>query len=425
MKGWQTPRPAWVARLMGLGCLLGSLSGLALAQGAPSAQGLHLEGFGTLSAYRNDDAVVAARPGERVRLASQAGRWRADGDTVLGLQLRWSSSETVEWVWQVQARDDLSRGYRPNTEWAYLGWQFAPDWSLRVGRQPLPIFLSSESSRVGFAHTPVRPMSAVYGLNSSEPVDGVNASWSGAALGGNLSWDLGAGRNRLTVPRGRVDTQALLASALRWQREGLALRLGAAAFRFDLISPGLEAQLQALSNSPQLCLNCSEVLPQRARTRGVEGHVINLALVWEHEDWTLTTEAMRRGGNSAFNAKVHAWYALLSHRFGRWTPYAAIGRSAHTEAPLGLQAAPGSPEASAQSLADLDLSLQRPWDRRIELLGLRWDCFEKLALKLQLERWTATRDRSTPRDGEIRLLPHGAPWDGRLNLLTVSADFVF
>ncbi|WP_428507084.1 hypothetical protein [Roseateles sp.] len=410
MKGWQTPWLAW---------LLYGLCGSALADG------VQLEGFGTLSAYRNDDAVAAARPGERVKQASQAGHWRADGDTVLGLQLRWQSSDTLEWVWQVQARDELSRGYRPNTEWAYLGWQLDPEWTLRIGRQPLPIFLSSESTRVGFAHTSIRPMSAVYGLNSSEPVDGINASWTGTALGGNLSWDLGAGRNSLTVPTGRVDTHALLASALRWQREGLSLRLGVAAFRFDLISPSLETQLQALTDSQQVCANCSELLPQRARTSGVEGRLFNLALVWEHEDWTLTAEAMRRSGNSVFSPGVHAWYALLSRRYGRWTPYVAIGQSAYTESPLGLLAAAGSPESSAQRLADLDRSLQRPWDRRIELLGLRWDCFEKLALKLQVERWTATRDRSSPRDGEIRLLPNSAPWDGRLNMLTVSADFVF
>lgn len=410
MKGWQRPWLAW---------LLYGLCGSALADG------VQLEGFGTLSAYRNDDAVAAARPGERVKQASQDGRWRADGDTVLGLQLRWQSSDTLEWVWQVQARDELTRGYRPNTEWAYLGWQLDPEWTLRIGRQPLPIFLSSESTRVGFAHTSVRPMSAVYGLNSSEPVDGINASWSGTALGGNLSWDLGAGRNSLTVPRGRVDTQALLASTLRWQREGLSLRLGVAAFRFDLISPSLETQLQALTNSQQVCANCSEVLPRRARTSGVEGRLFNLALVWEHEEWTLTAEAMRRRGNSVFNPEVHAWYALLSRRYGQWTPYVAVGQSEFTERPLGLQAATGSPESSVQSLVDLGLSLQRPWGRRIELLGLRWDCFEKLALKLQVERWTTTGDRSTPRDGEIRLLPNSAPWDGRLNMLTVSADFVF
>ena len=391
------------------------------------AEGLQISGFGSLSTYRGDDAQVTVRPGDRVKNGSRDGEWRWDGDSVIGLQLRWEAQEHIELVWQVQASDDLVNRYRPRTEWAYLAWRPSPDWTLRLGRQPLPLFLHSETTRVGFAHTAVRPMSAVYGLNSSEPIDGINLSWSREALGGQLSLDLGGGKNSVTVPRGRVDTRSLAAGALRWQREGLSLRLGVAAFRFDLLSAALDAQFAALSQPGSICINCASVLQQRAATRGVEGGLINLGLNWEHGDWTLTAEALRRGGNSVFLPESSAWYAQLSKRFGVLTPYAAIGASRFNEPPLGLQARPDAPAAVGASVLLLERTLQRPFGRRVLLAGLRWDLHEQAALKLQYERWTAG-DITTPRSGEITLdVPRaGTPaWDGRVGLLALSLDFVF
>jgi hypothetical protein len=389
---------------------------------------LHLAGFGTLSAYRGDDGVAFLKPSERSHNASRDGQWRWDGDSVLGLQLRWSAHEDLELVWQVQARDDLVRRYRPDTEWAYIGWRPHPSWTLRVGRQPLPVFLDSETTRVGYARASVRPMPAVYGLNGSDPTDAVNLNWRGLLLGGDLNLDLGAGGSKVDLPRGRIHTKSSTVTALRWHRDGLSLRLGAAAFRFDLQEQVLAGQIATLSQAGSICSNCSQVLPERARTSDIRGQLFNVGLVWERNAWTLSAEATRRGGNSVFSAEVSGWYAQLAKRMGPFTPYAAIGESRFHEAPLGLQAAPGTPAVAGAALEQFDRVLQSPFDRRIVQAGVRWDWHDQAALKLQYERWTATRDTSTPRSGQITLAPPGpgAPsWDGSANLLTVSLDFVF
>lgn len=397
---------------------------LAAAQGA-LAEGLLLSGFGSLSSYRGNEALVAVRPAERVKNSSRDGEWRWDGESVLGIQLRWEANKQVELVWQMQARDDLVDRYRPRNEWAYAAWRPTPDWSLRLGRQPLPVYLHSETTRVGYAHTAVRPMSSVYGLNGSEPIDGVNLSWSRELLGGNISLDVGSGKNSTTVPRGRVDTRSASTAALRWQREGLSLRLGVAGFRFDLFDAALDAQFAALSQPGSTCSNCASLLQQRAGTRNVGGGLLNLGLIWERDDWMLTAEATRRGGDSVFLPETTAWYAQISRRFGTFTPYAAIGASRFNEPPLGLQAVAGAPASVSLSLEQLDRVLRRPFGRRIALAGLRWDVYEQAALKLQYERWTASQDSNTPRNGEIVLLAGTPAWNGRASLLTLSLDFVF
>lgn len=399
-----------------------------LLPGPLSAEGLQLAGFGTVSAYRGDDPIATVKPGDRVKNGSLGGQWRWDGDSVLGLQLRWDIHEQLELVWQLQAHDDLVRRYRPDTEWAYIGWHPHPEWTVRLGRQPLPVFLSSETTRVGYAQAAIRPMPAVYGLNGADPTDAVNINWRGDGLGGQLSLDLAAGRNSVDLPRGRVNTTSATVASLTWRRDGLSLRLGASAFRFDLIESKLAGQFASLGQPGSICSNCASVLPERARMSGVQGRLLAAGLIWERDEWTLTAEALRRGGDSVFSAEVSAWYAQLARRMGRLTPYVAIGQSRLHEPPLGLQATPGAAADSAEALAALERNLLRPIDRRVLLAGLRWDVAEQIALKLQYDRWTATRDRSTPRSGEISLpaLPAGSPgWDGHIGLLSLSLDFVF
>ena len=217
-------------------------------------------------------------------------------------------------------------------------------------------------------------------------------------------------------------------AALRWRRDGLSLRLGASTFRFDLLESTLAGQFASLSQPGSVCGNCASVLPERARMSDVRGRLFTAGLTWERGDWTLTAEATRRGGDSVFSAEVSAWYAQLARRIGGLTPYVAIGQSRFLEPPLGLQATPGASAAAAEALAVLDRNLQSPFDRRVLLAGLRWDLAEQVAMKLQYDHWRATRDRSTPRSGEISLpaLPPGTPgWDGSVGLLSLSLDFVF
>lgn len=385
---------------------------------------LQLAGYGSLSVYRGNDAVAAVAPGPRNPGHSLDGQWRADGDSILGLQLRWPASDTVEAVWQVQASDELVTRYRPRTHWLYLGWQFSASWRLRAGRQPLPLLLDSENGKVGYAHTAIRPMPAVYSLNGANPTDALTLSWTGQAWGGNLLLDLATGRNTITLPRGRIEVKSSHMAALRWQREDLAVRMGLANFRYDLEDSGLARQFAPLVQPGSVCSNCEERLSARAPTRNIQGALLTLALVWTPGPYEFTSEFTRRGGNSVFSSETSGWYAQLARRQGNWTPFAALGETRYYEHPLGLVARAGAPAAVQAGLDQLDRSLQSPFDRRIVLAGLRWDFAEGMAFKLQAERWSALRDRSTPRSGDINL-PPGQNWDGRVQLLSASLDFVF
>lgn len=398
---------------------------LLLAASTSWAGDVELSGFGTLSAYRGDDATAAVRPRRFVAESSRNGEWRWDGDSVLGMQARWQLGDAVQAVWQLQATDEVARRYRPHTEWLYLGWTLSPAWALRVGRQPLPLQLHSETHRVGLARVTVRPMATVYELISNNPIDGATLSWNGSIGDGNLLVDLAWGRLDIRSDAGRAVGRSLSSLNARWQSGPVTLRAGFSRGDLKLLNSPLQALGASLRQPGGPCLNCGAVFDARLKTEGIVVDRLTVGQTWTWGPWTLDMEFLRRNSNSVVTASADGWYALLSRRHGALTPFTAYGRTRYREAPLGLQVAPSAPPDVGASITALDHRLQARQDRQIALIGLRWDLHERAAFKLQLEHWRSTRDTLTPRSDEIVLADGSGGWDGRVNLLSVSLDFVF
>ncbi|HEY0956742.1 MAG TPA: hypothetical protein VGE36_18445, partial [Roseateles sp.] len=264
--------------------LAGGLAWLAMTA---SAADLELSGFGTLSAYQGDDEVAAVRPKRFVSEASRDGDWRWDGDSVLGVQARWTLNEQLQLVWQLQSSDMVDKRWHPNTEWFYVGWTPAPAWTLRVGRQPLPMQQHSETGRVGLARVNVRPMASVYELISNDPIDGVVLSWNGDLGGGALAVDAGLGRVDIRSNSGRAAGRYLASLGARWQRGPVALRAGLLRGRLDLLGSSLEKLGDSLRLPGSGCEACGPILDARLRTQDIVSHRITLGHTLNWGPWTL------------------------------------------------------------------------------------------------------------------------------------------
>lgn len=383
-------------------------------------------GFGTLSAYRPDAPGARARPDVLAPRLADSGAWRWDGDSRLGVQGRWSSSETLEWVGQVEAADDERTPWQPRLSWAYLGYRPLPGLSLRLGRQVLPTLYQSETRNVGYAQASVRPPAGPYTLNPGTPVDGLNATWEQDLSGGTLRMDLGGGRASVVRAGQRIDLRSSLSGTVQWQREALRLRASVNRFHIDLAAN----PLAALAASG-VCTNCEALIAQRVGNRGIRGSLYSALVAWEAPDWQASVEGLHRpASGSVLTPAAWGWSALLSRRLGAWQPHVAVSEFRYLERPLGLQIRPDAPAAVVAQGAAIDRLLQSRQDLRIAQIGMRWDFAEGLAAKLQVERWTALRDRETGRSGLVGLAapplaaePSG--WNGRVRLTTLSLDFVF
>lgn len=398
------------------------------AWAAGAEEGLRVEGFGTLAAYRADDAVAGLRAEQRTAHPTRRD-WRFDGDSLISTQLTVHPGGPVRGVLQLLAKDDLDQRWQPRVEWLYASWDARPDLNLRLGRVVLPALLLSDTRNLAYAQTSVRPPNTIYQINPVTTLDGLSGYANLADA--HLDIEAAAGRGRLRVAIGKIEFDRIAVLALRWHVDGLNLRLSHLGFALDAQAPGFEAAVSSLANSP-LCAQCAPLLAERYRFQDVKGHMVSLAAVLERGPLTLQAEAAQRQSNSALVPDTRAWYLQASWRWGRWTPYAVIGALRFRESPLGLQAAAGAPAPAVAAIARYDLYLQSRNDRRIAQLGLRCELRENLALKLQVERLHATRPPFLGVDNIVSsptLPPIGAysgpAWDGRMNAVSVNLDFVF
>lgn len=88
-------------------------------------------------------------------------RWTVSPESRLGLQLNAKVTDTLTGVVQLMGRS--APGQAVGLEWAYLSHDFAPGWTLQVGRKRLPLYYYSDFQDVGYAYNTIRPSPDVYG----------------------------------------------------------------------------------------------------------------------------------------------------------------------------------------------------------------------------------------------------------------------
>jgi hypothetical protein len=182
------------------GCLALSLSALAGHCAALSADGsvdaLRLSGFGSLG-VAHVDAPEGWVYRHELSQPLNSSSTRLDLDSRLGLQVNYTPSSAFELVGQAILMRRASAAERTDlVEWAFAAYRPNADWTLRLGRVNMDIFLMSDHRSVGFAYPLARPPVEFYGQLPSS-LDGADATrvWSD----GNAQWraKLFSGRSKL------------------------------------------------------------------------------------------------------------------------------------------------------------------------------------------------------------------------------------
>lgn len=131
---------------------------------------LQLSGFGSFSLARtNQDTPIFTK-----RMINND--WCFDCDTILGAQLDLDFSPQLRSSIQVVKRpqDDFSE---PELEWAFISYQFN-DFSIKLGRLRLPLFMMSEYYYVSHAYPWIRPPQDVYeSILGITHYDGLSFGW--------------------------------------------------------------------------------------------------------------------------------------------------------------------------------------------------------------------------------------------------------
>src|SRR5438105_13944045 len=120
---------------------------------AAAETAVSFSGYGTVGAVHSDndqgdylvDAFKPNGPG-----ASHS--WSADVDSRFGAQVSAQFTPQISAVLQVLSQQRFDNSYRPTVEWANLKYDVTPDLSVRAGRVVLPVFMVTDSRRVGYAN---------------------------------------------------------------------------------------------------------------------------------------------------------------------------------------------------------------------------------------------------------------------------------
>ena len=380
----------------------------ALADADPA---FSVRGFGTLGAVRTDtDSVEFVRDLSQARGATEP--WTAKTDSVLGLQANWQISPQWQAVAQGMSRYAHDRSFRPEIAWAFVRYEPTPNLSLRAGRLGTEFFMRADSRWVGYSFLTVRPPGDFFWYLPFYSIHGADAALTIPAgegvVRGKVFYGLSRGQIPLADTQWEIKHSPMQGGYLEYQLGAWQLRASYANIRFKHDLPIVSVIKQEMGYD-LTAQQQSWLAAKDTRT-----HYTSLGLIYDQGPWQvqLMLNDIQQGTRALENSA--AGFALLGYRIQQVTPY--LGYSwIHSKA----RRKPVTDDRTADAVTAYVMEDSHS-AQHTSFIGLRWDLARNLALKAQ---WDMIRGNSRslfPYRQENR-----ASWDGRMDVFSMSLDFVF
>ncbi|MCE4556572.1 porin [Roseateles cellulosilyticus] len=319
-----------------------AVAALAQPVTAETAIGEHFtfSAFGTLGAVQtNSDEAQYIRE-QQVKGASKSASLLVDSN--LGLQLTAKANDWLSATVQTLTAQRFTDNFTTRFEWAYVKVTPVENLNVRLGKVALPNFLVSDSRRIGYANTALRPSNEVYSLDLlNGGLKGADASYAVKLGGGTLTTSVLYGKSSVDGPALSLKSSNTRSFNLVWDGDWYTLRLGQTTAGLDLaplFGPGVRDTYTF--NGFGFTVDRSQVV--------LQGEYVQ-----------------RRSSDFPALIGADAWYLQAGYRMGKWLPYASF--------------------AQVKAKADgVSRSIVNP--QKTVALGARWDVLSFADLKFQLER---------------------------------------
>lgn len=405
------------------------------AEGISKEKMFQLRGFGTLalthSSEKNADFITSAYQ------PNGAGYTRNPDygvDSRVGLQMDVKFSDRIRGVVQVVSERQHDGTFTPVLEWANVRFEITPNFSVRLGRVSIPVFMESDTRKVGYAITWLRPPVDAYSICPLTANDGIDVSYR-LQLGqanltlqgalGNADADRPGG-TKLKARDGKLINAMLEYKSLIVRANYVTQHMTIEGAQVDTLFNGLRSFGTAVAPYSPSASQSAHELASAYEADGKKTSSYGVGAILDPGGWLVQAEWVRRTSES-FLADQTAWYVNGGYRLGKFTPYAgvsAVKSDSERQSPgipmAGLPA-PFVPNALVLNGGLNAILMRTSTDQRSWTAGVRWDLASKMDLKLQLDQVTPMRDSY----GTFTNIQPGTTWNKKVYLVSAALDFIF
>ncbi|MFP5392850.1 MAG: porin [Gammaproteobacteria bacterium] len=398
------------------------------AQEASSGPSFKFSGYGTAAVtWTDEDKAEYGRPNQVRGVKQHPG---VGVDSNLGLQADVQVADWLSFTAQALVRKDAEDRFNGELGWAFAKLRLSDGVSVRAGRVGLPIFMISEYRNVGYANTLLRPPAEVYSQVPFNSIDGMDVSWQHNVGETTVSTQFAYGQVKSPIASGpHVDGKEIMALQVVAEHGPLTLRAGHAIMKLNISDSvslnALMASLRAAGagyRQPGMIRMADEL---QAKDKRGTFDSLGAALDWNN--LVGQSEVTRRRTDTYINDTT-SWYVMLGYRFGKFLPYAShasLKIDGYVQSAIPAACPAGYPAACTPTMRQLAAGAARvPYSgpgqgaQTTHTIGVRWDLYQSLALKAQI-------DRVKPTAGTGLLLGVQPGFVGPVTVGAVALDFVF
>ncbi|MDQ2990943.1 MAG: hypothetical protein M3R60_17780 [Pseudomonadota bacterium] len=417
----------FIATLLALPLALSS----AFAQDTSTSPVIKISGFGTAATTWSDsDQAEFSRPNQASGVRKHP---RSGVDSNLGLQANVEVNQWLSGTVQGLVRKDGEDDFGAELAWAFAKVKLSDQFSVRVGRMGLPVFMISDYRNVGYANTLLRPPAEMYSQVPFNNIDGADATYQRSFGDTTITAQLALGRTKAALNAGagslvHLQTKTITALNLVAEHGPLTMRVGHAETRASIDdSASLNALVTGLRNAGAGYKFAQ--LPVLADALALDNKKASFSSAGATLDWNnvlLQGEYAKRN-TASYISDTSSWYVMAGYRFGKILPYAShaslksnsiVANTVPANCPAGYPAA-CTPTMQALSAGVTRLTTTGTQGQQsTDTIGVRWDFYRSAALKVQI-------DRVKPQHGQGLFLVPAASFTGPVTVGAVSVDFVF
>jgi hypothetical protein len=384
---------------------------------AASAVDFSYSGFST-AAYAQSDTDEA-----QVGYSGQPKGIDSEGtfttDSKLGIQVTAKFNELLSATVQGVGYADLTGDWEPHLDWAYVRLQPLSSLSFRAGYLRAPTFMYSDSVFIGYANVWVRPPMEIYNMAALYQIRGVDATWRGQVGPVNVTLNPYYGDSKVDLVSDELDVPLWAGIAATAEYRSFMFRLGYSKNELGSTTKQLVPLIDALRAVPAaFCAGCSSEA-DKLDLDGTKMTTFNVGVQYDDGTNFVASEyATSDSGDNYLVPNKSGAYLSYGRRFANLMPYATYAIS-RRDTPTASTAV-----AIPALSFGLNAAIANAYDDQSSYgAGVRYEVpsfsvFKGALVKLQYDRIKAEH-------GNGMLNNATANFDGSLNMVSASFDFIF